>query len=78
MFHIRTLEFLNQHLCRKDRHGNPQPGLLGKVLHYVVRYECQNRGSVSALHALVCGFVLPDLPSRSNVLLFLVVRCTRT
>ncbi len=78
MFHIRTLEFLNQHLCRKDKHGNPQPGLLGKVLHYVVHYECQNRGSVSASHALVCCFVLADLPSRSNALLFLVVRSMHT
>eukprot|EP00983_Pelagomonas_calceolata_P075172 1152879-Pelagomonas_calceolata.AAC.1 len=37
-----------------DAEGNPLPGLLGKLNHYVRRYECQNRGGRS-MHILCFG-----------------------
>mmetsp|Transcript_25357 Transcript_25357/g.68904 ORF Transcript_25357/g.68904 Transcript_25357/m.68904 type:complete len:732 (-) Transcript_25357:466-2661(-) len=44
LFHQRCTNFLNDFICCKDADDNPILGLLGKVKHYVRRYECQNRG----------------------------------
>jgi len=48
LFHQRCTNFLNDFICCKDADDNPILGLLGKVKHYVRRYECQNRGSLYA------------------------------
>jgi hypothetical protein len=41
LFHKRFKEFMSQFIKRKNR----QPGALGRVLQYVVRFEVQGRGS---------------------------------
>jgi hypothetical protein len=45
LFHRRVTQFMKHYIQRKSHDGTIQPGLLGRVLHYVVRYEVQMRGS---------------------------------
>lgn len=41
VFHIRLKAFLNKYIL-------PKNGILGRVKHYLIRYEIQNRGSAHA------------------------------
>jgi hypothetical protein len=41
LFHKRFKEYMRQYI----KHDTGRPGLLGRVLQYVVRFEVQGRGS---------------------------------
>ena len=61
-FHARFTEFFHRYIIPKS---SEQGGICGRVQHYVVRYECQGRGS---LHAHIMLWIHPadvdDISSR--------------
>lgn len=57
LFHARLWAFLTRHIILPQHNGEAQAGLLGRVQHYLVRYEVQARGS---LHAHIILWLHPD------------------
>ena len=48
LFHDRLWAFLHKFIIKPSLNGQRSPGLLGRVSHYVVRYEVQSRHSLHA------------------------------
>jgi hypothetical protein len=49
LFHRRVKQFMQHYICQKSSSGAIRSGLLGRVLHYVIRYEVQMRGSCECI-----------------------------
>jgi hypothetical protein len=57
IFHHRLWTFLHEHIILPKVNGVRGSGMLGEVLHYLVRYEVQGRGS---LHCHIILWINPN------------------
>eukprot|EP00951_Prasinocladus_malaysianus_P000169 scaffold1283_cov18-Prasinocladus_malaysianus.AAC.1 len=63
IFKERLTTFRKTVLCPTNSHGKTMAGIFGKVKHWIIRYECQGRGS---LHAHI-SLWLEDLQDAEKV-----------